>query len=214
MKYYPIRNSLETKVVGRKYPQLECNNLVYAHAIPIHGSCKKQIKLSFNLAKGAKITDVLSTFAISACGFIVSERLKELLKDFNLERHEYIPTEIISGENKYKYFFLHFFGEDMIHCLDYQRSIFRVVEWGFKDLGTKSFDSFDSLKEYIKKDKDNFLMMPLEHVVLKEVFKELDLFSIPQFANEMYVSEKLKAIIANEKITGFSFEDYFQRAKA
>lgn len=102
----------------------------------------------------------------------------------------------------------------MIHCLDYQRSIFRVVEWGFKDLGTKSFDSFDSLKEYIKKDKVNFLMMPLEHVVLKEEFKELDLFSIPQFANEMYVSEQLKAIIANEKITGFSFEDYFQRAKA
>ena len=39
MNYYLINNDVESKVVGRKYPQLECKNLVYAHAIPDFGPC-------------------------------------------------------------------------------------------------------------------------------------------------------------------------------
>ncbi len=75
MKYYLIKNDLETKVVGRKHPQLECNTLGYAHAIPSYGPCKMRFNLSFNLVKGAKLTDVLKTLAISASGFVISARL-------------------------------------------------------------------------------------------------------------------------------------------
>ena len=126
MKYYRIENDVESKAVGRKYPQLECKTLGYAHAIPSYGPCKMQFKLSFDLVKGAKLTDVLKTLAISASGFIISERLRTLLESYKLERHEFIPVEIIDGKQTHNYHFLHFYGLDMVHCLDYQQSIFRT----------------------------------------------------------------------------------------
>ena len=214
MKYYRIKNDVESKAVGRKYPQLECNNLVYAHAIPSYGPCKIRFKLSFDLVKGAKLTDVLSTLAISASGFIISERLRTLLENFKLERHELIPVEIIDGKQTHNYYFLHFYGLDMVHCLDYQQSIFRITKWGFRDLGLKNFDSYESYQAYIKEnDEDDSLMTPLEHVVLKEDFKDLDFFSVPQFYHGMYVSERLKQCLEDNHITGFSFEEKFQLYK-
>ena len=211
MKYYPIRNSLETKVVGRKHPQLECNTLGYAHAIPSYGPCKMQFKLSFDLVKGAKLTDVLKTLAISASGFIISERLRTLLESYKLERHEFIPVEIIDGKQTHNYHFLHFYGLDMVHCLDYQQSIFRITKWGFQDLGQKRFDSYESHQEYMKEyDKDYSLMTPLEHVVLKEESNDFDFFSFPQFYHRMYVSEQLKQCLEDNHITGFSFEERYQ----
>lgn len=212
MKYYLIENDLDnTKVVGREYPQLECNTLGYAHAIPSYGPCKMQFKLSFDLVKGAKLTDVLSTLAISASGFIISERLRTLLENFKLERHELIPVKIISRNQTYNYYFLHFYGLDMVNCFDYQQSIFRITKWGFKDLGLKKFDSYESYQEYMKEyDKDYSLMTPLEHVVLKEEYKDFDFFSCPQFYHGMYVSERLKQCIEDSHITGFSFEERYQ----
>ena len=214
MNYYRIDNDLETKVVGRKYPQVECNNLVYAHAIPDFGPCKIKYKLSFNLVKGAKLTDVLSTLAISASGFVISERLKMLLESYKLERHEFIPVDIISKDQTYNYYFLHFYGLDMVHCLDYQQSIFRITKWGFEDLGLKNFDSYESYQAYIKENNEDYsLMIPIEHVVLKEEFKDLDFFSVPKFHNEIFVSERLKQCLEDNHITGFSFEEKYQMVR-
>ena len=214
MKYYRIENDVESKAVGRKYPQLECNTLGYAHAIPSYGPCKMQFKLSFDLVKGAKLTDVLKTLAISASGFIISERLRTLLESYKLERHEFIPVEIIDGKQTHNYHFLHFYGLDMVHCLDYQQSIFRITKWGFQDLGQKRFDSYESHQEYMKEyDKDYSLMTPLEHVVLKEESNDFDFFSFPQFYHRMYVSEQLKQCLEDNHITGFSFEEKFQLYK-
>jgi hypothetical protein len=214
VKYYLIKNDLETKVVGRKHPQLECNTLGYAHAIPSYGPCKMRFNLSFNLVKGAKLTDVLKTLAISASGFVISERLKMLLESYKLERHELIPVEIINRDQIHNYYFLHFYGLDMVNCLDYQQSIFRITKWGFRDLGLKNFDSYESYQAYIKEnDEDDSLMTPLEHVVLKEEFKDLDFFSVPQFYHEMFVSERLKQCLEDNHITGFSFEEKYQMVK-
>ena len=214
MNYYRIKNDLETKVVGRKYPQLECNNLVYAHAIPSYGPCKMRFNLSFNLVKGAKLTDVLKTLAISASGFVISERLKMLLESYKLERHEFIPVDIISKDQTYNYYFLHFYGLDMVHCLDYQQSIFHITEFEIEDLGTMKFDSYESYQKYMKEnDKDYSIMTHLEHLVLKEEFKDLDFFSVPQFYHEMFVSERLKQCLEDNHITGFSFEEKYQMVK-
>lgn len=214
MKYYLIKNDVESKVVGKKYPQLECNNLVYAHAIPSHGPCKMQFRLSFDLIKGAKLTDVLSTLGISACGFIISERLKNILECYKLEQFELIPVEVIGTKQIYNYYYLHFYGLDMVHCLDYQQSIFRITKFGFEDLGTKKFDSYESYQEYIKEYDNNYsLMTPLEYVVLKEDFKDFDFFSFPQFYHEMFVSERLKQCLEDNHITGFSFEEKYQMVK-
>lgn len=99
----------------------------------------------------------------------------------------------------------------MVNCFDYQQSIFRITKWGFKDLGLKKFDSYESYQEYMKEyDKDYSLMTPLEHVVLKEEYKDFDFFSCPQFYHGMYVSERLKQCIEDSHITGFSFEERYQ----
>ena len=214
MNYYLINNDVESKAVGRKYPQLECKNLVYAHAIPDFGPSKIKYNLSFDLVKGAKLTDVLSTTAISASGFIISERFRKILEDYKLEQYELIPVEIINHEQTYNYYFLHFYGLDMVNCLDYQQSIFRIIKWGFNDLGTKKFDSYESYQNYMKEfNKEYSLIAHLDCVVLKEEFYDLDVFSFPYFGNEVFISERLKQCLEDNHITGFSFEEKFQLYK-
>ena len=214
MKYYRIENDVESKAVGRKYPQLECNTLGYAHAIPDFGPSKIKYNLSFNLVKGTKLTDALSTTAISASGFIISKRLRTLLESYKLERHEFIPVEIIDGKQTHNYYFLHFYGLDMVHCLDYQQSEFHIIKWGFQDLGTKKFDSYESYQNYMKEFNEEYsLIAHLDCVVLKEEFNDLDVFSFPYFGNEVFISERLKQCLEDNHITGFSFEEKFQLYK-
>ena len=214
MRYYLIDNDLETKAVGKKYPQVECNNQWYAHAIPDFGPCKNKFKLSFNLVKGTKLTDVLSTVSISASGFIISKRLRTLMENYKLERHEFIPVDIISKDQTYNYYFLHFYGLDMVHCLDYQQSIFHITEFDIEDLGTMKFDSYESYQKYMKENnKDYSITTHLEHLVLKEEYNDYDLFSFPLFHNEIFVSERLKQCLEDNHITGFSFEEKYQMVK-
>ena len=209
MNYYWINNDLETKAVGKKYPQVECNNQWYAHAIPDFGPCKNKFKLSFNLVKGTKLTDVLSTVSISASGFIISERFRKILENYKLEQYELIPAEIINRDQTYNYYFLHFYGLDMVHYLDYQQTIFRIIR-RFTDLGTKKFDYFDSYMTFLKEfDEECSLIVHLDNLVLKEEFNDFDMFSFPNFGHDIFISERMKQCIEEYRITGLSIKKNF-----
>ena len=124
---------------------------------------------------------------------------------------ELIPAEIINRDQTYNYYFLHFYGLDMVHYLDYQQTIFRIIR-RFTDLGTKKFDyfDFDSYMTFLKEfDEECSLIVHLDNLVLKEEFNDFDMFSFPNFGHDIFISERMKQCIEEYRITGLSIKKNF-----
>jgi hypothetical protein len=81
--HYSIQYQLEDKIIGKDYPQTECQTQAYAHSLNAWEFPNFEPKLIFNLAKRAILTDVLSNAAISANGLLVNEKVKNILKWVN-----------------------------------------------------------------------------------------------------------------------------------
>src|SRR5688500_17800717 len=83
--FFEISHSTDTKVVGRKYPQTDCIELSVANAIEFHEIQTANLKFNeIRLYPSSKLTDCISTLAISAHGFLMSERAVDIFKKFQL----------------------------------------------------------------------------------------------------------------------------------
>ena len=131
MKYYSVSNSTG-KETGRSYPQMHCLTQPYAHLMSAWEFPDFNPKLIFELEKGAKLTDVLSQASISAKGFLVNDKVKEVLSKFKLMTHRYYDASIYlpkSGETL-NYYWLHLCQPELSHQLDYTKSVFYETEGG------------------------------------------------------------------------------------
>lgn len=78
----------------------------------------------FMLDKKAKLTDIISTSTINACGFIVSDKLKNLFDNFKLPPHIYYPVVLLHKKERItNYYWLHF-TEDNTKYIDFDNSEF------------------------------------------------------------------------------------------
>ncbi len=91
MSYFILTNSTG-KDIGKEYPQTDGMGGFYQFGDSNSISNLPNLKIPdfipnldyFNIHKNSKLTDFISTGLITAMGFIVSEKAKNILEQFNL----------------------------------------------------------------------------------------------------------------------------------
>lgn len=93
--YFQVGHTTEAKVVGRRYPQTAYINTAIAHLLEFRELSPYPIKFDrIELHKSAKLTDCISTAAISAHAFLLSKKALEIFRQFKLGTHTVYPATV------------------------------------------------------------------------------------------------------------------------
>ncbi len=217
MKYFAIENSLNEKILG-KIPQVKefihhCDVEDEPNFIDKFVFEKIEIKPILSnvvLYANAKQTDLIDTFGdIGFCfGYLISNKFKETLDQFNCYGFQYFETYIIQKNQK-----LDNYLQTNIYDFPYQFIDFEKTTFSIKDSIKRKiiFESINilNLEDFYKKISS--LKYP-ESISLSNLSFDdqmnLDFFPLRFFENGGYkgiVSERLKNEIEKNDITGIEF---------
>lgn len=217
MKYYILKHSNNSKIIGKEFPQVHkmTSNYDYEAKNSVHALSRYFNKFpdfvpnleSFVLHPKAIITDIISAAVIGGCGFLISERFKEILSSFVLPLHKFFKAKLIHNNKLYNdYFWLHI-NSDYTSFVDFPNSEFCTCE-------SFSFKTADKINIFSKEDfiikrknvqkSNEFLDIEATKLKMNLSFidENLDLFKISQFDSDFYVSDFLRENIEKEMISG------------
>lgn len=206
MEYYTMTNATG-KAIGRSYPQLHCSTQYHAHRLISWEFPTFEPELKFELYKGALLTDVLSTAAISARGFMVSPMAREIIQHFNLMQHRYYAATILQPKTGqiFTYYWLHLCQPGLTEQLDYRRSTFYETAWTFREKGI-SLDSLEHYRDLKASDKEAKFGVEIDEIYLGQDFDtSLDLFSLLPFSSDIFISKRFKESLEGHKVSGLEF---------
>jgi hypothetical protein len=217
-RYYKLEHSLDLKVIGSYFPQLQdfygkvadCEVIdfiaSYVEDIP---NISKPIKV-LNLKKKTKLTDFISS-VMFVNGFIVSRRLREILDQFYIKKTKYFPLSIVHGNDVIKTFNFLYIASDYSSNIDFERTVFCVRD-SIKNKDVKLKNIFE-FKEYCKKiyEEDYFSEIYTEKIYVNNVSDlNVDVLCFGVFDFNYYISQKLKDRLEKENITGFEINKYIE----
>lgn len=207
--YYHL-NTRTDKEVGGIFPQANCLTLGHAHSIKFSKFAEIALNLKFELAKRSKVTDIISQSAISADGFIISERVKNILQEFNIIQHKYYEVIIQDALKRIpeNYYWLHTVPKkEFLNWIDYAKSKFYRTKYTFRNEDIE----ISSVNDYYNFYKNNDRLIwgiEADEIKLNENFdKSLDMFIFPDFSFRMTISQKLKDAFIQEKISGIEITE-------
>lgn len=218
MKYYIIEESLDPKIMGSDYPQVYKFIKGYNPEAPNAIFSLSKYRTSFPdytpdldgimLAGTAKKTDfVSSSFGL---GFIMSEKAKEIMEQYNLCPHRFYPLGLYIRKVKHNYCLLRII-DDYFDFVDYKESTFTEYDISRgRRYGSIMVNSKEDLlrKREKLKEKENNIMYTIwgDRIVMNENFdKKLDLFKIRWIDSSTYISERLMMDIISNGLTGWEF---------
>ncbi|MBT2563801.1 hypothetical protein J7E50_21420 [Pedobacter sp. ISL-68] len=203
--YYSIENSTG-KDVGNVFPQASCLNQDLAHSIQFDEFSNFDSEILFKLEPKAKLTDVLSQAAISAYGFLVNNKVRQILEGFNLMEHRYYKCLVKDQKGVvHDYYWLHLV-DDNTKKIDYSNSIFYWTKSTFR----KGILELNSYEDYLKQKKDNGLLWGVSSEKLKlntRFDTTLDLVSNLPFDSNTYISAGIRETINKLDITGIEINE-------
>lgn len=217
MKYYILKTTTEAKNTAiiesyepnydRDSPFSQCNMKVWEFTDfdPVFS------KLVFK--RGFRMVDFISPDTIECSGFIISERIKSIVNNFDL-----IPNKLFnlpSYEYKgiiYNYSLLQLIRSKFDYTIiDFDKSIFYKEErislkWG-NNIETLTIKNAKEYGEIVENIKDPFIRVSDSRLVLHK--KPKDLFAIHNVHRSNYIiSERLKLVLEEMKTTGL--EDFVE----
>jgi hypothetical protein len=217
MSYYLLRHVSDPKIIGVKnggsQVEIDENGFKdkekYTRLLEFFDSFSYWQKKSFTpdfsysiqcarLLKNAKLTDFLEFRPfLMACPYMVSDRVKTVFSKFRFSEHYYMPVDVYDANRlvaKYNLLYCPLLDYDIV---DFPKSLFFT---GNAFLRTKKIHSFNSREEHLRFLKSNALVGE-EKIHLSKLFdKALDFF-YPRFGG-LYISERLKEAIIQERFTG------------
>jgi len=205
--YYIIKNELDEKIVGKKYPQVDCLTMSQAHLITAWKLFDPKPKLQFRLKNKAILTNVLSDATISSTGFLIDKFTLDIFKSFNLMRYQVFEAQLECNKKYLEYFWLHLSDPELTKKLDYQKTQFFRTEFTFREepIALSSYDEYERLKS---QDKNASFGVEIDQIALSNEFdNDLDLFTFLPFDNKLYVSDQLRNELQHKGVIGFEFQE-------
>ena len=218
MKYYRLENSVNTKEIGWHAIQLDfadkktmdsCWSLVNDEFPDFKPD------LRFNLEKGSKLTDVVSS-GVDVPNFMINERVKNIFEQCKLPEHRYYEATVTDHKGVvHPYYCLHILPNDY-SMIDFDKTIFKKTEEPMKTWPELAFSNVKKIKdapeiqikdlEELEKYKEEFF--PNDLYVVLDVLRihdseKYDMLFLPDVdVTTKYISEKLANMLKSEKITG------------
>lgn len=220
MKYYKLSHETDYRVIGT-YPQCKgmpsnmgftvdwfdrpnsfthLNNEDFPDFIP---------DFIWELEDNTKLTDVISPSNISARGFLINEKVKEIFSQHNLMEHKFYPAKIIMGNKNLQYYWLHFKEnrEYFLKNIDYERSSFFIADLAFKRIGDISINSYE---DYVLKKKElKFKYISISKLIFNKELSnvKLDMFGIRYLFSDFLASEQFVNAIQSHDVTGLCISE-------
>jgi len=216
MKYFILSNSTDEKEIGNDYPQ--CKGVPKGYSFKWYDNPNSMTELSndffpkntpnliFELKETAILTDVVSPNNINARGFLVNQKVKNILCNYKLLNHQFYNADVIVKNKIYKYYWVHFVKKDLTG-INFKKSYF--IEADLFDDKVKNV-TVNSLENYItcKNNRDSkFNRIIIESLKLNEDILPLDLFFFPMIHSNMIVSQKLLNKIKECNIKGLKYKE-------
>lgn len=209
MKFYRIQNSTNLKEVGM-VPQrgemsdgLHMDDPRHLFNQPDIGALSEEVYVpSFRLRSKAKLTDVIS-FPINS-DWIVSERFKSTFEAEEIDNVQFIPIYIFKKDEAHQYFLLRALKVCM-ECIDFSNTTISIMKTTWEEekrIQVKDLNEFQILVESTRlpqsikisafkiSEKCNYDFIRLDYT-----------YGVPTF----FISERLKEILLQNKITGIRY---------
>ncbi len=205
-KYYILKPAVDTPETGSAYPAVESyddydfNAPNSVHKLTFREFPGFEPDIRFKLKPGAKLTDMLSQAAISAHGFLINEKLKNVFSSLNIVPHKFYKAYIEDSKGTiHNYYWMHIVWEDF-SIIDWDKSLFFYAH--YED---KIKLNFSSVSKYQNKKKELGMFTPIqvERLYLKSV--DFDLFVHPLQAL-ILLSHKGKAPLQENNIKGIDIK--------
>ncbi len=202
-QYYILKPAVGTKETGMAYPAAESfddydfNKTTSVYKLDSDFFPDFIPDIRYKLAKGAMLCDMMGQGTISACGLLISQKIKAVFEQFNLIPHKYFSSTIEDKGIIHQYYWVHFVWEDGINHLDFANSKFQINEFG-DNLGKVEIETY---KELLDKQTELGFMKTVYNYESLMFNMNLDLFIHP-LNKTIFVSENLKT-----KLTDFSGVD-------
>lgn len=150
--------------------------------------------------KKAKMTDIMGYGPkLMALKWLVSDKFRRVLKNFNIEKHKYFEANIEECAEKYYFLFKKYV---LIDEFVYKSS---VISTGQKDLNNYEEFTFDSYDEYLA-FRDYNPLCEFRVVAVDKKFEKEDII-YTQGAG-YYFSERLIKSFEDERLTGLELSNY------
>ncbi|KAA9345890.1 hypothetical protein [Adhaeribacter soli] len=213
MKYLLLSTSTDSKIIGRKWPQTDYIDLSLAHQLKYHNLHPGTIAFDkIELYKSSKLTDLISTAAISAHAFVLSKKALDVFRYFKLGNHKIYPATVYHKQNAHEYGILHFVN-DLHGGLDFSKSKFYVANLlgGYEfDIDVTDEEDYKNKQQLVKTaqypNTKKWWFVRLKWGVFKKGVSQPDIFNISSSNIEPYVSYDLAQAVVENGLTGFEFK--------
>lgn len=193
--FYIIEPAVDTKETGKAFPAVESyenydfKSADSVHHLDYHSFPDFIPDIRFKLAKTAKICDMMSQAAISARGFLISEKLKLIFESIanQIIPHRFYPATIEDHDGVFHTFFwMHFVWEEGKDLPDYKKSKFIVRKFS----KVEGYLEIENYTDYLaKKEEIGFIKrIDFEHLFIKQ--PDYEIFSFPLDVN-IYSTSKV-----------------------
>jgi hypothetical protein len=216
MRYFCIKNNRDPKVTGIKSgtspacisaslfkDKIWLNEFLYGENSGLRAGEFPSVDFKLEkipLDNTAVLTDFICVGVIN--GFVISEKVKSILKLCNLPPHKYYPVTFEQKEVELKgYYWFYYNLFDGSSYINYERTIFNTKEEE-KILDRKiiidDFEDYYSLSIKMKRG------VHVQKIIFDKSFnKNIDFFGMRFFGGDNYISEKLKEYFEENKVTGY-----------
>lgn len=210
MTLFSIKTTSEKQIIGTQYPQIQtmdgtvnknAPNSLYNVSADTLPDFIPNLNY-FVLQKSAIATDVLSAAMISY-GFIVNEKVKDVLRIHRLPTHQFYPAVVKHNQTFLKNYYWFFFISDVLDFIDYDKTRFFITDMVDNKIeecrNINSAQQLRSLKEVLPDDRnvDSGCIF-----FEKSLTASFDLFKVSFGNYRTYISERLSSALKN--ISGFT----------
>lgn len=221
MPYYTFQPATNTPETGSQYPQVQKMRPGYDYKSPnsVH-AFDRAVRVGnsipdfqpdmdyFILHNNAKASDLLSV-AMIGNGFLVSNKLKNILEQFNLPEHKFYQAPVHHKKQILDYYWLQIIC-DFTAEVDFQASTFHMYQnYNYhKPLGDVAVLSLEDLQrkeeQLNAENPGKFYSISADKIVFrKNAIIPADLFKVGKIdTKSFYISEALRAALIKEQITG------------
>lgn len=170
------------------------------------------------LQKGSAVTDFISAAMIST-GFVCSDKAMNIIKEHILGMTKFYKLSLRHKGVDYQNYQLMHCINNYVDKVDFDRSVFHIQKLENNEKIGK-VQSIENLHEYLQLSKqlnknsygDWQFLVPIT-IRFKDDFKpEHDMFLIWGITYKTYISERLKADLEKNKVTGVMFDFYGEHA--
>lgn len=215
MKYFKIGTITDTKIVGRKYPQLTpVSGIRDDNPLSIQklsdDYALSQTNSIYEIEKSAKLTDIMSMGLVKY--FAINEKTKDILTKFKIRDTTFIPMDIKEPSNS-KWFVAYFpYTEHSVELINYDETIFYITDGlGEENHGEFKIGKDEVDKRFVWRKHYKFVgegkVIRIKELVIKKDFQNIDLLYLSPFYMGVIVSENIKNEFETKCITGLEFQE-------